>query len=47
MPFKIDGDVEIRDRLSIQNDLGNGTYGEVLRFENNVISTEVTDGDIQ
>lgn len=47
MPFKIDGDVQIRDRLSIQNDLGNGTYGEVLRFENNVISTEVTDGDIQ
>ena len=47
MPFKVDGEVEIRNRLSVQNDLGGGVYGEVLRFENNVISSQITDGDIQ
>ena len=47
MPFTIDGDVEVRDTLSLMKDLGSGIYGEVLRLKDNIISTEFTDGDIQ
>ena len=47
MPFKVDGNVEVRDTLSLMKDLGSGIYGEVLRFNDNVISTQVTNGDIQ
>ena len=47
MPFTIDGDVEVRDTLSLMKDLGSGIYGEVLRLKDNIISTQVIDGDIQ
>ena len=47
MPFKVDGNVEIRNKLSIHDYTNNVDNGEVLRFENNVISSRVINGDIQ
>ena len=47
MPFSVNGEVDIQTSLTIQSQLSNGTWVDSMKFTDNVISTQVTDGDIQ
>ena len=49
MPFRVAGNAEVQDRLSIFKDVsGDGIYQEVMWFEDNVIGSGTnTNGDIQ